>query len=274
MKPFLRWAGSKRQLLPVLSTYWSENHERYLEPFVGSACLFFRISPKKAILGDINSNLIAMYDQVKTNLDEVLIEISYLRKSKDEYYRIRSLDSNSLSPAQQAARFIYLNRFSFNGLYRTNRKGQFNVPYGGGKSGILPNREMLEACKSALQSARLFTGDFEIVLKQAKPGDFVYMDPPYKVAERRVFNEYDSAHFSTQDLYRLRDWLRKLTQLGVEFLLSYAMSEEATILRKGFSAIEVDVKRNIAGFTNNRRRAGEWLISNKDLLTTGRRDVQ
>lgn len=266
MKPFLRWAGSKRQLLPVLSGYWSSDFKRYLEPFLGSGSLFFHLRPGRAILGDINSDLMSTYEQVRDNLEEVLFELSRMQKGKDEYYRIRSIDTSSLTLPQHAARFIYLNCFAFNGLYRTNRRGEFNVPYGGEKSGNFPKRELLTACSKALQDASLISGDFEVVLSQARTGDFVYLDPPYSVKARRVFNEYDPSGFGTRDLQRLRHWLDRLTKYGIEFLLSYAECEEAELLMDGYAAREVTVRRNIAGFSGSRRRAGEWLISNKGAL--------
>ena len=267
IKPFLRWAGSKRQVLSSLSTYWTSKCERYLEPFLGSASLFFHLRPGCSILGDKNSELIITYEQVKDNLDGVLTELSALRKGKEEYYIIRSLDVDSLTLLQRAARFIYLNRYSFNGLYRTNSKGDFNVPYGGEKSGNIPDRQSLEVCSIALRNATLVTGDFEKVLDEARTGDFVYLDPPYSVKAFRVFNEYSSINFGIQDLQRLRQWLEKLTESKIEFLLSYAKCEEAEILMKDNTVTEITVRRNIAGFSDNRRKAAEWLISNHETLS-------
>jgi len=266
IRPFLRWAGSKRQLLPVLSDYSPRRFGRYLEPFLGSGSLFFHLRPARAILGDVNADLMATYEQVRDNLDAVFSELSAMRKGKEEYYRIRSSDTSSLNPAEQAARFIYLNRFSFNGLYRTNRKGEFNVPYGGAKCAGVPARASLEASSRALQGAELVSGDFEVVLAQARSGDFVYLDPPYSVAVRRVFKEYDPSNFCTRDLQRLRRWLDRLTEVGAEFLLSYAKCEEAELLMEGYAARQVAVRRNIAGFSRDRRRAQEWLISNMKTL--------
>jgi DNA adenine methylase len=265
--PFLRWAGSKRQILSELSTSWSDDFNRYLEPFLGSGSLFFYLRPKSAILGDINSELITTYEQVKNNLHEALSELSILSKNKKEYYRIRSLNTSKLTPSQRAARFIYLNRYSFNGLYRTNQKGEFNVPFGGERTGKLPGKELLEACSATLQNAEIIQGDFEQVLCLARTGDFVYLDPPYSVKAQRVFNEYSSKSFGQLDILRLRKWLDKLTELGVTFLLSYAVCEEAEGLMKGFSVNVISVRRNIAGFSGNRRKAGEWLITNKEVVT-------
>jgi len=134
-KPFLRWAGSKRKLLPQLLEFTPKDYGRYVEPFAGSACLFFHLKPRKALLGDINHDLIRTYLEVKYRVKEVVAELEKLNCSKENYYRIRAWQSERLSGPRQAARFIYLNRFCFNGLYRTNKTGQFNVPYGAERAG-------------------------------------------------------------------------------------------------------------------------------------------
>src|SRR5712692_10342112 len=164
--PFLRWAGSKRRLLPILQTFWTEKHTRYIEPFAGSACLFFAIKPPRAVLGDLNPELIATYIEVKYRIAAVLKELKKLKPaSKREYERLRSIDISTLSPAARAARFIYLNRFCFNGIYRTNLLGQFNVPYSGDRCGDVPKDEAFKKCSSRLRHARFVNGDFENVLK-------------------------------------------------------------------------------------------------------------
>lgn len=262
-RAFLRWAGSKRQILPLIEAHFVRgSFERYIEPFAGSACLFFSIAPKRAILGDINAELMLMYRSVKKSPTEVLQELKGRRRSKREFLRMRSTDPCTLVPATRAARFIYLNRFCFNGLYRTNQSGRFNVPFGASNTGALPNRDTLLACSKALRKARLITGDFESVLRHAKRGDFVYMDPPYAVDTRRVFNEYDSTNFSSKDVKRVRRSMEQLDRSGVKFVVSYADSPEAEILRKHFDSALVSVRRNIAGFTSRRKKAAEILIWN------------
>src|SRR3984957_7722891 len=172
--PFLRWAGSKRRLLPVLQTFWTKKHKRYVEPFAGSACLFFAIKPAKAILGDLNPELIATYIEVKYRIDAVLKELKRLKPDdKEEYLRLRKLDTATLAPHARAARFIYLNRYCFNGIYRTNLAGQFNVPYSGVRCGAVPPDAIFEKCSSRLRRARFINGDFENVLRHAQKGDLV-----------------------------------------------------------------------------------------------------
>lgn len=261
--PFLRWAGSKRLLVPTLRTYWKEHHKRYLEPFVGSACLFFALRPPRAILGDVNSDLISTYLEVKYRLPSVLDALAVLPPSdREEYYRLRAFRPEDLPRAGRAARFIYLNRFGFNGIYRTNLSGQFNVPYSGIRCGSLPRAETIEKCSRRLKAARFINADFEKVLHYAEPGDLVYMDPPFAVRAHRVFREYDPSAFSNDDIKRLRAWMERLHAARVSFVVSYAESDEADVLRKGFSWETVSVRRQIAGFAAHRALSNELLISN------------
>jgi DNA adenine methylase len=259
-RPFLRWAGSKRQLLPALSSFWNDSHERYVEPFAGSACLFFRLHPKTAILGDINSELIRTYIEIKYRVDGVARRLARYRTGQSEYARIRKTDPETLDATTRAARFIYLNRFCFNGLYRTNRSGQFNVPYGGEKSGALPTLSELKRCSLLLRRAILVPGDFERTLKLVRGGDFVYMDPPFRVDSRRIFNEYDASVFAETEICRLRHWMVRLANQNISFVVSYAESSEAYYLRDGFESRIVTVRRSIAGFTDSRARSRELLI--------------
>jgi DNA adenine methylase len=216
--PFLRWAGSKRRLLPVLQTFWTKKHTRYVEPFAGSACLFFALKPPKAILGDLNPELIATYIEIKYRIGAVLKELKRLRpEDKDEYNRLRSLDTSKMKPHARAARFIYLNRYCFNGIYRTNLLGQFNVPYSGVRCGSVPPDETFEKCSRRLKTARFMKGDFERVLEQAQKGDLVYMDPPFVVRARRVFRQYDPSTFTHEDITRLRSWMEQLNAKRINF---------------------------------------------------------
>jgi DNA adenine methylase len=261
MQPLLRWAGSKRQLVPTLSKFFDpDRHRRYVEPFAGSACLFFSLKPKKAILGDINGDLIRTYRDVKYRHKDVTDRLRRFRKSKKEFLRRRKPSRRSSSRAHKAARFIYLNRCCFNGIYRTNSRGQFNVPYGGKASGAIPKN--LRRHAGALRSVVLVSGDFEKVLSRTKPGDFVYIDPPFSVSSRRVFREYDPSQFDFGSIWRLRICLEELAANKVSFLVSYAVCKEAWFLAKGFKTKIVRVRRNVAGFAKHRRSARELLIFN------------
>jgi DNA adenine methylase len=262
LAPFLRWAGSKRQLVSRLRAYYPEDAPRYIEPFAGSSCLFFALRPNRAVLGDANRELISTYREVKYRPDAVAAGLQGLRRSKRRYLDLREDDPRSLTPSNRAVRFIYLNRYCFNGLYRTNTKGQFNVPFGGKGTGRLPSRESLRACSRVLKVARLVGGDFQQTIKHAEEGDFVYMDPPFLTETRRVFREYTKATFSRNDLTRLRKCMEELHRGGVRFLVSYAECDEAHYLGRGFSTERVRVRRNIAGFLDRRKASSEILISN------------
>lgn len=261
--PFLRWAGSKRRLLPVLQTFWTRKHKRYVEPFAGSACLFFAIRPPKAILGDLNPELIATYIEVKYRIDAVLKELKTLRPAdREEYKRLRGIDISTMTPPARAARFIYLNRYCFNGIYRTNLAGQFNVPYSGVRCGAVPGDDVFQKCSNRLRRARFVNGDFENALKYAEKGDLVYMDPPFAVRARRVFRQYDPSTFTSDDIGRLRGWMERLNAARINFVVSYAESDEADVLRRSFSYETLSVRRNIAGFAGHRTLTNELLISN------------
>lgn len=261
--PFLRWAGSKRQLLQRIRQHVPADAARYIEPFAGSARLFFHLLPHHAILSDINFELIKVYRAVRRSPEAVGSLLHDLRRSKREYLRLRSLRPGCMTSSERAARFIYLNRFCFNGLYRTNRKGEFNVPYGASGTGRLPDTDMLRACSRALRRTTLIAADFEEVLRQVRRGDFVYMDPPYAVNSRRVFNEYHHRSFSFEDVSRIRRVMERLDRKKVSFLVSYAESAEGKMLSKGFAFEMVTVRRNIAGFTNDRKYSREILIWNQ-----------
>ena len=166
------------------------------------------------------------------------------------------------NPVDRAARFVYLNRLCFNGLYRTNRRGDFNVPYGAKGAGPMPDSAVLEAVSRCLREVNLVAKDFSEVLEMVGQGDLVYMDPPYRVATRRIFREYQAGEFSSVDLGRLRSWLETLDKSGIDFIVSYADSKEGRCLSEGLYTKRVRVRRNIAGFAKHRRIAYELLISN------------
>lgn len=262
IQPFLRWAGSKRQILSKLETYFPTDAKRYVEPFAGSACFFFRLEPKKAILSDINEDLINAFAQIKANPLEVWKHLSEFEKGEREYYRLRSQLPELLPPPPRAARFIYLNRYCFNGLYRTNLKGEFNVPYGGDRSGSLPSKQDLLEYQSKLGGVTVVCSDFGITLSKVTSGDFVYMDPPYITGSDRVFREYDQRAFGLKDLKRLRRWMDKLTERSVRFVVSYSHGPESLALAEGYDLDFVNVRRHIAGFASDRRTSREVLITN------------
>jgi DNA adenine methylase len=267
MQSFLRWAGSKRLILPELRQFIPTGFKRYVEPFAGSACLFFDLEPRSAVLSDLNTELIATYNMLKLDVELVLECFRRLPAGEKNYYRIRALDPVQLAPAEAAARFLYLNRYCFNGLYRTNRAGVFNVPYGPPVKPLRVFEARVRACATLLKNATTnIVADFAIALDGVREGDFVYLDPPYVVDDRRVFAEYLPGSFSRLDLQRLAKCLEELDDRGAIFLLSYAESEEASRLVSRWHSRTIRTQRNIAGFTGARRLAAEVICSNRPLV--------
>ncbi|MGH9363973.1 MAG: DNA adenine methylase [Thermoanaerobaculia bacterium] len=259
--PFLRWAGSKRQHVPFLRQCWVDgDYSRYIEPFAGSAAAFFAIAPPRALLGDINHELIHTYRAVRAAPQAVHRRLTRFPPGEDAYYKVRVMRPKGT--ILKAARFVYLNRFCFNGLYRTNRSGDFNVPYGAPRTRNVPDLEQFRACAGLLRRARLMHVDFRRLLAGVKEGDFVYLDPPYAVSRRRVFIQYAKGHFSTKDLADLSEWLNEIDRRKASFLLSYADSREARLMFRGWNSRRFAVRRNVAGFSSARRNHYELFISN------------
>lgn len=258
----IRWAGSKRQTLPKLRRFWGAGHARYVEPFAGSASLFFDLQPDAAILGDLNWELISALQALRQDPDLVLQCLCRMPVGRRSYHRIRAQDPIALSPAQVAARFLYLNRLCFNGLYRTNLRGRFNVPYGPPRNGARFDRQLIAAAAQALRNADLLNLDFEETLELAREGDFVFLDPPYAVDNRRVFTEYLPGSFNRRDLARLRSCLHALSKKGAGFVITYADSAESRKLLSPWGPQRIWVRRNIAGFAADRRGYYELLATN------------
>ncbi|MBI5757767.1 MAG: Dam family site-specific DNA-(adenine-N6)-methyltransferase [Planctomycetales bacterium] len=264
IKPFLRWAGSKRQQLSRLVQFWKPSHQRYIEPFAGSACLFFEIAPAQAILGDNNDSLIEVYRAVRDQPDRLFDRLCRIRRNAETYYRWRAKSPASLDAETRVVRFLFLNRNCFNGIFRTNLKGEFNVPIGT-KQGAYFTRTDLRECSDQLQKTKLVAGDFTRTLKHVRAGDFVYLDPPFAVTSRRMFREYGTKSFDTTDVPRLAASLAQIDQCGAEFLVSYADCTEARTLAKRWNAVKFPIRRHVAGFFGDRRYAYEWLVSNSCL---------
>ena len=265
MRTPIRWAGSKKALLPLLKRHWPGAETRYVEPFCGSACLFFDIEPQEAILSDLNAELITTYRIISLFPEKIAECLRRYPLTKEQYYSLRSINPNTISDVELAARFIFLNRFCFNGIYRTNRAGHFNVPFATPKYAPTIDIDGIISLSEILRRATLVNADFEMVLAQTERGDFVYLDPPYAVRKRRIFAEYHPDSFSERDIDRLREALRQMDKRGVRFLLSYADSREGRLLAQDWNWRRIRTKRNVAGFVAHRRSAYELLASNQDL---------
>jgi DNA adenine methylase len=259
--PFLRWAGSKRKLLPILLRTMPPQYKRYFEPFVGSGCFFFALRPRRAVIGDINADLMTAYSALQLHPRLLHRRIASLRLNRRSYYVLRDRHGNSDDVLDDAARFIALNRYCFNGLYRANSAGKFNVPFGT-RHGVLPSETAFYRASVALRGCRLVTGDFVLTLRNAEKGDFVYLDPPYVYSDRRDRGEYGPGTFKLRDMTRLFKSMRRLHKLGAYVLLSFLETPEVVKMAQGWNVKTIPVQRQISGFAHFRKVVNEVLISN------------
>ena len=259
--PIFRWAGSKRKSLDSLAAFWEDRFGRYIEPFAGSACLFLKIKPEEAILSDLNTSLIETYQTIRSKPSMVAEALYALPRNSETYYVIRRKIKTTKEPIKRSAYFIYLNRNCFNGIYRTNRDGEFNVPYGS-KQGQYPRPCDFESIASLLTNTKLLAGDFGSTLRHLRRNDFVYLDPPYAATGVRTFVEYGKTAFGMDDLQRLARHLDRIDDRGAYFLVSYAECDAAKKIAKKWNSTTIAVRRQIAGFSAKRKMAGELLITN------------
>lgn len=261
MTSILRWAGSKRKLLKELRHLTPKGFGLYLEPFAGSAVLFFELAPAKGVLGDINPEVIATYTAIRDEPDSVYSFLETIPKTNEGYYKLRAIDPSTLNGAQRAARLIFLMKACFNGVYRTNRQGLFNVPLGN-RFFALPDREAIDNASRALKNINLVCGDFSNSISNASAGDFIYIDPPYSDSKRfRGEYSYKGA-FKYDDLERLLDICKHLSKKDVKILLSFKESEDIVDALKGWSFKHIEVARSVSGFAHSRRNAREILAYN------------
>lgn len=237
--PFLKWAGGKRWLVRDHIDLFPKTYNQYIEPFLGGGSIFFALRPSKAILADSNARLIEAYIQIRDNPKYIakLLRQHQARHSDSYYYSVRKR-IHPRSAAQRAAQFIYLNRTCWNGLYRVNLKGQFNVPRGT-KSSVLLNTDDFDSLSVALQGTEILTQDFAVTLSRAGPGDFVYIDPPYTVKHKfNAFIKYNENIFSWEDQIRLRDEVKLAADRGARVAVSNADHDS---IRKLYSDIGVQI---------------------------------
>jgi DNA adenine methylase len=261
-RPFIKWAGGKRQLLPSLLQHAPANPRHYFEPFVGGGALFFAMRPEKAVLADVNKRLIRAYRGVRKSVDKVVRLLKTYPHDPTFFYRFRETGIDDGTDAEVAAWFIYLNKTGFNGLYRVNRENRFNVPFGRYTNPNICDEPTLRACSAALADADLRVEDFEAVVEKARRDDFVYFDPPYvPLSTTSSFTSYTSGGFGDVEQTRLRDAALRLKERGVHVLLS---NSSAPFVRKlygdGFKIIEVSATRLVNSKATARGAIVELLI--------------
>jgi DNA adenine methylase len=258
--PLLKWPGGKRETLPRLLALVPNKFGQYHEPFLGGAALFLAIQPRKALISDSNAGLIECYCVVRDAPEDVLRLLRRMTNSKAAYLAVRA--SSPRDPAARAARLIYLTTLSFNGIYRENRNGAFNVPYGQKGHLDCANEERLVAVSRALAHATIRCLDFEEALLPAKNGDFVYLDPPYTVAhENNGFVKYNAKVFSWADQARLAEVVKELANKGCMVVQTNAYHASIKKLYKGFKQYRFVRASRIAADAQHRREISELIIS-------------
>ena len=229
-KPFLKWAGGKRKLCDFLTESSPANWNRYFEPMMGGAAMFFHLQPKQAFLSDSNPELVNAYKVLRDAVEPLIEELEKHQDSEEYYYRIRELDRSpdflQLGNVVRASRLIYLNKTCFNGLFRVNSKGHFNVPYGKYENKFSVAKEDLRSSSAALQNAEISLGNFQSVEEQVEKDDFVYFDPPYlPISKTSSFTSYTREPFGINEQVELRNFCEKLSAKGVKVMVSNSNNE-------------------------------------------------
>lgn len=259
-KPIMKWAGGKTQMLSDLTERMPKSYGKYIEPFFGGGALFFDIQPDNAVIADSNPELINMYTQVANNVENVIRYLSCYRNEKDIFYKVRTLDWTKLSPARAAARTLYLNKTCFNGLYRVNKKGQFNTPFGRYKNPKICDQEHLLKASEILKKATIICGDYLDVLdRYAQKGDFVFLDPPYiPISKNSDFKRYTKEQFYDDDQKRLAKEVKRLYEKGCYVILTNSNHADIYALYSQFKIEVIQTKRSISSKSSSRK--GEDVI--------------
>ena len=263
-KPFVKWAGGKRNILSKLEKLFPKKINCYYEPFVGGGAIYFALEEKikNAVLSDINSELITTYKIIKESPSELVKKLKkYASKhSKAQYYLVRRRYPKNLLDV--ASRFLYLNKTCYNGLYRVNKRGEFNVPIGDYKNPAIEQRENILACNKKLRKAEILCGDFEKI--NPKKRDFVYFDPPYHPINNTSFTKYTKVDFLKNEQIRLAQFIKKLSQSGVYIMLSNSKTKfvEDLYPKKDFKHYIVHVPRFVNCKSDKRGKIKELIITN------------
>lgn len=271
VRPFLKWVGGKRQLVNSILKHMPENIKgyRYIEPFVGGGAVFFHLQPENALINDSNPELINVYEVIKNYPGELIEDLRKHKNEADYYYRIRAMDRdgayNQLTCVQKASRIMYLNKTCYNGLYRVNRAGAFNVPFGRYKNPNIVNEARIKAASRYLNSNNITikNEDYAAVLKLADEKSFVYLDPPYHpISESSSFTGYIQGGWNAPDQVRLKEACDALDSGGIKFLLSNSSVPFIKDLYKNYSIIPVKANRVVNSNGSGRGEIDEVLIKN------------
>jgi len=267
--PILKWAGGKRGLIPeILSLFPADFKNRnYHEPFVGGGAVFFKIRPKSGSINDVNPRLINFYQVVRDKAEDLIAQAGRYPHDKGAYYKLRDeFNRRGLSDVEEAALLLYLNKTAFNGLYRVNSKGEFNVPFGRYKNPTIVPEGRIRAASKILKKAQIFNKDFSYVLDYANEGDLCYLDPPYQpVSDTANFTSYSAEGFDLTEQRRLRDTCVELDNNGVLFVLSNSYVKPIREMYEGIKNFRIEIvqaRRAISSKASTRGPINEVLITN------------
>jgi len=273
-RPFLKWAGGKRQSVPFLQQHLPSRFNRYIEPMVGAGALFFSLTESERLQGemiiaDINPELINVYRVIRDKLPKL---IALLKKHKEKHSKryfslVRAVDRDpafwTWNDVERAARFIYLNKTCFNGLYRVNSRGEFNVPFGDYSNPAICDEANLTNCSRVLKQTKIELGSFENIAALAKPGDLVYFDPPYEpLTKTSNFTQYARDGFGTADQIKLAEVFAELDRRGVRVMLSNSSAQLVFDLYANYKIVEIAVGRAINSKGAQRGKVKELLVKN------------
>ena len=267
-RPIVKWAGGKSRLLPRLLPLVPDHVRTYAEPFAGGAALFFALAAggkrfERAVLCDQNAELVSLYRGVRDDVDAVLAALAAYRYDRDLYYHTRAQCTDGWSDARRAARVLFLNKTCFNGLWRVNAAGEFNVPFGRYTNPRIVDEPRLRAASACLAGVEILQGDFSVVCKELGDGDFAYFDPPYvPVSRTATFTSYAATGFRLEDQERLAEELRQLAHRGVRAVLSNADTRVTRTLYRGLRCRRVQVSRAINSDPTKRGVTGELIVTN------------
>lgn len=273
LQPFLKWAGGKRQLVPEIRKYIPHKFKLYFEPFIGAGAVLFDLQPQTALINDANKELVNCYRVIMEDPEGLIEHARQHRNTKEYFYRLRSLDREPafklLSPLERASRIIFLNKTCYNGLFRVNSQGQFNVPFGKYANPVIVDEIVIRAVSRYFNEARveISNEDFELALSGAGRGDFVYLDPPYDpLSDTASFTGYNLNNFGREEQRRLQRVCDDLTRRGCKVLLSNSATEFIRELYSDtsqYTIVEVEANRNINSVGTSRGKISELLIFNK-----------
>ena len=267
--PVLKWVGGKRQLITQITELLPSRYATYYEPFIGGGAVFFHLQRKKVVINDFNSELVNVYKTIQSDVEALIEDLKKHKNESDYFYEMRALDRSDtfseLTNIEKASRVLYLNKTCFNGLYRVNRSGEFNTPFGRYKNPNIVNEITLRAVHEYLKTndITILNQDFASIFDNIKKNDFVYLDPPYDpVSKSSNFTGYNQGGFSTDDQIRLRELCDRLNKKGVKFLLSNSATDFIKEQYKNYQINIVQATRSINSNAKKRGAVDEVLIRN------------